>query len=86
MHPIAENPAKRLDFVGIKRRQQATSASGDFAVIDTALRIVGEPLVEAADIRAGLARQEARRSKCRRPALTILPAMKINQAIWKRHE
>jgi SAM-dependent methyltransferase len=41
------------DFSAIKRRQQATWASGDFAVIGTTLQIVGELLAEAADIRAG---------------------------------
>jgi ubiquinone/menaquinone biosynthesis C-methylase UbiE len=37
----------------IKVKQQATWASGDFAVIGTTLQIVGESLAEAADIRAG---------------------------------
>ena len=37
----------------IKQRQQATWASGDFAVIGTTLQIVGESLAEAADVRAG---------------------------------
>jgi ubiquinone/menaquinone biosynthesis C-methylase UbiE len=41
------------DFSTIKARQQATWASGDFAVIGTTLQIVGEALAEAADIRAG---------------------------------
>jgi SAM-dependent methyltransferase len=41
------------DFSGIKARQQATWASGDFAVIGTTLQIVGESLAEAADVRAG---------------------------------
>ena len=36
----------------IKQRQQATWASGDFAVIGITLQIVGESLAEAADIRA----------------------------------
>jgi hypothetical protein len=36
------------DFVAIKKRQQATWASGDFAVIGTTLQIVGETLAEAA--------------------------------------
>ena len=38
---------------GIKAKQQATWASGDFAVLGTTLQIVGESLAEAADIRAG---------------------------------
>ena len=37
----------------IKQRQQATWASGDYAVIGTTLQIVGETLAEAADVRAG---------------------------------
>jgi SAM-dependent methyltransferase len=41
------------DFAAIKQRQQATWASGDFAVIGTTLQIVGEMLAESADIRAG---------------------------------
>ena len=41
------------DFTAIKQRQQATWASGDFAVIGTTLQIVGESLAEAVDVRAG---------------------------------
>ncbi len=41
-----------LDFNAIKHRQQATWASGDFAVVGTTLQIVGETLAEAADVRA----------------------------------
>ena len=41
------------DFTAIKQRQQATWASGDFAVIGTTLQIAGESLAEAADVRAG---------------------------------
>ena len=41
------------DLSAIKQRQQATWASGDFAVIGTTLQIVGESLAEAADIHAG---------------------------------
>ncbi|MES2562695.1 MAG: hypothetical protein V4637_08200, partial [Pseudomonadota bacterium] len=40
------------DFSAIKQKQQATWASGDFAVIGTTLQIVGESLAEALDIRA----------------------------------
>ena len=42
-----------LDFAEIKRRQQATWASGDYAVIGTTLQIVGETLAEATGVRAG---------------------------------
>lgn len=41
------------DFAAIKQRQQATWASGDFAVIGVTLQIVGESLAEAVDVRAG---------------------------------
>ncbi|CAI09977.1 putative methyltransferase [Aromatoleum aromaticum EbN1] len=41
------------DFAAIKAKQQATWASGDFAVIGVTLQIVGESLAEAVDVRAG---------------------------------
>jgi len=41
------------DFGAIKQRQQATWASGDYAVVGTTLQIVGESLAEAADVCAG---------------------------------
>jgi SAM-dependent methyltransferase len=41
------------DFAAIKSRQQATWASGDYAVIGTTLQLTGELLCEAADIGAG---------------------------------
>jgi ubiquinone/menaquinone biosynthesis C-methylase UbiE len=41
------------DFANIKQKQQATWASGDYAIIGVTLQIVGESLAEAADIRAG---------------------------------
>jgi SAM-dependent methyltransferase len=41
------------DFAAIKRRQQATWASGDYAVVGSTLQIVGEELAEAANVRAG---------------------------------
>jgi len=59
MHAIETRPITREpsptqpDFAGIKARQQATWASGDFAVIGTTLQIVGESLAEAVDVRAG---------------------------------
>ncbi|MGR4872087.1 class I SAM-dependent methyltransferase [Variovorax sp. LARHSF232] len=46
-------PAASPDFAAIKTRQQATWASGDFAVVGTTLQLVGELLAEAADVRAG---------------------------------
>ena len=41
------------DFTAIKQRQQATWASGDYAIVGTTLQIVGESLAEAVDVRAG---------------------------------
>jgi SAM-dependent methyltransferase len=41
------------DFAAVKNRQQATWASGDYAIIGVTLQIVGESLAEAADIRSG---------------------------------
>ncbi len=41
------------DFAAIKLRQQATWASGDFAVVGTTLQIVGESLVEAVNVQSG---------------------------------
>jgi SAM-dependent methyltransferase len=42
-----------LPLSPLKTRQQATWASGDFAVIGTTLQIVGETLCEALDLHAG---------------------------------
>lgn len=50
---VAPAPAPQPDYAAIKTRQQATWASGDYAVIGTTLQIVGEALAEAADVRAG---------------------------------
>jgi ubiquinone/menaquinone biosynthesis C-methylase UbiE len=38
---------------GIKKKQQDTWASGDYAVVGVTLQIVGEQLAEAVDVRAG---------------------------------
>ena len=53
--PSPSSPARDAgtpDFAAIKQRQQATWASGDFAIIGVTLQMVGEALAEAADIRA----------------------------------
>ena len=42
-----------IDLEAVKRRQQATWASGDFAEIATLIVSVAERLVDAADLRAG---------------------------------
>ncbi len=48
-----EKTIERPDFAAIKAKQQATWASGDYAVVGTTLQIVGETLCEAVDLRAG---------------------------------
>ena len=53
MNAVVDFPAAAPNLAAIKQRQQATWASGDFAVIGTTLQIVGESLAEAADVRAG---------------------------------
>ncbi|HEX3770484.1 MAG TPA: class I SAM-dependent methyltransferase [Polyangiaceae bacterium] len=42
-----------VDLEAVKARQQATWASGDFAVVGTTLQLAGESLCEAADLGAG---------------------------------
>ena len=49
---LSDTPAATPNYAAIKQKQQATWASGDFAVVGTTLQIVGESLAEAADIRA----------------------------------
>ncbi|MGC1819034.1 MAG: class I SAM-dependent methyltransferase [Casimicrobiaceae bacterium] len=53
MSTVLAPRAAAPDFAAIKNRQQATWASGDFAIIGTTLQIVGESLAEAVDVRAG---------------------------------
>jgi SAM-dependent methyltransferase len=53
MTNLAEVSTSNPDYSAIKARQQATWASGDFAVVGTTLQIVGELLAEAADVNAG---------------------------------
>src|SRR5262245_46523043 len=52
MDGVTVATADTPNFAAIKQRQQATWASGDFAVVGTTLQIVGESLAEAVDIRA----------------------------------
>jgi len=51
--PVKAPATTNIDFNAIKQRQQATWASGDFAIVGTTLQIVGESLAEAVDVRAG---------------------------------
>jgi SAM-dependent methyltransferase len=48
--PVTSAPTP--DYAAIKKRQQTTWASGDYATVGTTLQIVGEMLAEAADVRA----------------------------------
>src|SRR6476646_7662738 len=50
---VSNAPTTTAAPASIKTRQQATWASGDFAVIGTTLQIVGELLCEAADVCGG---------------------------------
>ncbi|WP_207541291.1 class I SAM-dependent methyltransferase [Sabulicella rubraurantiaca] len=45
--------ATPVDLAAVKARQQATWATGDYAVVGTTLQIVGERICEAVDLRAG---------------------------------
>jgi ubiquinone/menaquinone biosynthesis C-methylase UbiE len=48
-----ETKAAAPDLAAVKTKQQATWASGDYAVVGATLQIVGETLCEAMDLRAG---------------------------------
>ncbi len=50
--PSASSPPQ-VDLAALKARQQATWASGDFAVIGTTLQIAGEMLCEAVELHGG---------------------------------
>src|SRR5262245_5234765 len=45
--------APTLDFTAIKKRQQATWASGDYAEIGTLIVPISERLADVADLRSG---------------------------------
>lgn len=47
------NATPAPDYAAIKQKQQATWASGNYAVVGTTLQIVGETLCEAVDVNAG---------------------------------
>ena len=53
MTTVTQDASAAPDLQAIKAKQQATWASGDFAVIGTTLQIVGELLCEAADVGGG---------------------------------
>lgn len=51
--PDMNVPQVKPDFQAIKQRQQATWATGNYAVVGTTLQIVGEQLCESLDLKAG---------------------------------
>jgi len=51
--PSSVRSRRALELSGLKAKQQAIWASGDFSVIGTTLQGVGEELCEAVDLRAG---------------------------------
>jgi ubiquinone/menaquinone biosynthesis C-methylase UbiE len=79
-------PPVRPELAAIKARQQATWASGDYAVIGTTLTLVPELLCEAMDLRAGeavldvacgngTATLAAARRFCRTTGLDYVPSL-----------
>ena len=50
---MTEHTTPTVDLAALKTRQQATWASGDYAVVGTTLQIVGERLCETIDLHAG---------------------------------
>ena len=50
---MANEADERPDFAGIKVKQQATWASGDYAAVGVALPLMAELLCEAMDVRSG---------------------------------
>jgi ubiquinone/menaquinone biosynthesis C-methylase UbiE len=51
--PTMSTTLTQDDLAAVKEKQQATWASGDYAVIGTSLQIIGEQLCEAVDVSAG---------------------------------
>ena len=49
----AYQPAFGIELEGLKERQRAAWAAGDYGFVGTTLQIVGESLCEAVDLRAG---------------------------------
>ena len=50
INAASQSNTSNVDFDAIKSRQQATWASGDFAIVGTTLQIVGESLAEAVNV------------------------------------
>lgn len=53
MQHVIDRAGAGLDLEAVKRRQQATWASGDFAVVASRIVSVSEQLCDSADLRAG---------------------------------
>lgn len=82
-----------IDLAAIKRRQQATWASGDYHMIGTSIVIVSEQLLEAVDVRAGQrvldvatgsgnAALAAARRGCRAVGLDFVPVTSVFGAMF----
>jgi ubiquinone/menaquinone biosynthesis C-methylase UbiE len=53
MSALNMTTTETIDYAAIKQRQQASWASGDYAVVGTTLQIVGEQLCESLDLMPG---------------------------------
>ena len=53
VQPAGVQPAFGIELQGLKERQRAAWAAGDYGFVGTTLQIVGESLCEAVDLRAG---------------------------------
>ena len=51
--PAKPSPGTAVDLETVKKRQQATWASGDFSFVAARIVLVAEELCEAADLQAG---------------------------------
>lgn len=54
MSAVTSMSSPAIDLAAVKGKQQAAWSAGDYAVVGTTLRIVGETLCEALDLRAAL--------------------------------
>ena len=63
-------------LAAVKEKQQATWASGDYAVIGTSLQIIGERLCESVDVAAGQTRARRRRRQRQRVARRRPPRLR----------
>jgi cyclopropane fatty-acyl-phospholipid synthase-like methyltransferase len=50
---VTSTSSLTVDLAAVKGRQQAAWSDGDYAVVDTTVRVVRETLCETLDLRAG---------------------------------